>query len=388
MPLVANEICKAHGFTLDDIESWGGEVSYFRRLPGARLPDIEKGEADAIFDEAVRQWVDPGAALGMRFLEPEDEALAKLEALGMRRGVVLRSDFPSLAADFQAVDFSGFPVFTNEAVPDERVRALCAALEARRDRIPVGGRRPAAARPHVRRHPRGPAGRAVASRRRGLLARARLPRLIAMPELLVSTIRAGEVPAAASAMANAFADAPRFRFLVPNDAQRTTKLRWYWGAVIRASLRSGKIVQAAREEPNNLPLGVAVWEPPGHGKHSTLTLLRSGLWAAPMRLGVSAYLRRRSLSSLLAALAPAEPCWYLDAIGVDPSRQRSGLGTALLRSMLARVDDEGLPAFLDTSAPDNLAYYERFGFEVTAEATLPNGIPLWGMTRQPRLGRA
>ena len=94
MPLVANEICKAHGFTLDDIESWGGEVSYFRRLPGARLPDIEKGEADAIFDEAVRQWVDPGAALGMRFLEPEDEALAKLEALGMRRGVVLRSRLP------------------------------------------------------------------------------------------------------------------------------------------------------------------------------------------------------------------------------------------------------------------------------------------------------
>ncbi len=139
VPLVANEICKAHGFTLDDIESWGGEVSYFRRLPGARLPDIEKGEADAIFDEAVRQWVDPGAAIGMRFLEPEDEALAKLEPLGPRRGVVLKSDFPNLPADFQAVDFSGFPVFTNEAVPDEQVRALCAALEARRDRIPWEG---------------------------------------------------------------------------------------------------------------------------------------------------------------------------------------------------------------------------------------------------------
>ena len=209
-----------------------------------------------------------------------------------------------------------------------------------------------------------------------------------MPEILVSTIRAGEVPSAARVMANAFADAPRFRFLVPNDAQRKTRLRWYWGAVIRASLRSGGIVQVAREEPTNLPLGVAIWEPPGHSKHSALTLLRSGLWATPMRLGVSAYLRRRSLSSMLAALAPPGPCWYLDAIGVDPSQQRSGLGTALLRWMLLRVDSDGLPAFLDTSAPDNLAYYERFDFEVTAEATLPNGIPLWGMTRKPRLGRA
>ena len=139
VPLVANEILKAHGFTLDDIEAWGGEVSYFRRLPGARLPDIEKGEADAIFDEAVRQWVGPGAAIGMRFLEVDDEALAKLEPLGLRRGVVLQSDFPNLPADYQAVDFSGFPVFTNVDVPDEQVRAVCAALEARKDRIPWEG---------------------------------------------------------------------------------------------------------------------------------------------------------------------------------------------------------------------------------------------------------
>ena len=87
-------------------------------------------------------------------------------------------------------------------------------------------------------------------------------------------------------------------------------------------------------------------------------------------------------------LVPPGHCWYLDAIGVDPSQQRSGLGTALLRWMLARVDSDGLPAFLDTSAPDNLGYYERFGFEVTVEATLPNGISLWGMTRQPHPGIA
>ena len=142
VPLVANEICKAHGFTLDDIESWGGEVSYYRRLPNARLPDVEKGETDAIFDEAVRQWVNPGAEMGMRFLEPSEEALARMEPLGLRRGVVLKSDFPNLPGDFKAVDFSGFPIFTNEAVPDEQVRALCAALEARSDRIPWEGSGP------------------------------------------------------------------------------------------------------------------------------------------------------------------------------------------------------------------------------------------------------
>ena len=142
VPLVANEICKAHGFTLDDVVSWGGEVTYNRPLPGARLPGVLHGESDAIFDEAVRQWVNEGAAASMRFLEPSEDALAKLEGLGLRRGVVLKSDFPNLAADFTAVDFSGFPIFTNANVPDAQVRAICAALEARRDRVPWEGEGP------------------------------------------------------------------------------------------------------------------------------------------------------------------------------------------------------------------------------------------------------
>ena len=139
VPLVANEILKAHGFTLDDIESWGGVVSYYRRLPAARLPDVESGEAEAIFDEAVNQWIDPGAGLGMRFLEVSDGAMEELSKLGLRRGVVAKSRFPRLPADVQSVDFSGFPVFTNAAVPDEQVRAICMALEARKDRIPWEG---------------------------------------------------------------------------------------------------------------------------------------------------------------------------------------------------------------------------------------------------------
>ena len=71
------------------------------------------------------------------------------------------------------------------------------------------------------------------------------------------------------------------------------------------------------------------------------------------------------------------------AVG-HPSEQRTGLGTALLRPMLMRIDEDALPSFLDTSAPDNLGYYERFGFRVTGESKLPNGLPLWGMTRPPR----
>ena len=184
-------------------------------------------------------------------------------------------------------------------------------------------------------------------------------------------------------MANAFADAPRFRFLVPDDSQRQAKLRWYWGAAIRACVRSGGVVHVAHQESGDV-LGVAIWDRPEQGGHSLPTLLRSGLWAAPVRLGVPAWLRRHNLGSALAGLAQPHPCWYLNAIGVDPSAQRLGAGSALINRMLVRIDEDALPAFLDTSAPDNLGYYERFGFRVSVESTLPNGIPLWGMTRPPR----
>ncbi len=204
-----------------------------------------------------------------------------------------------------------------------------------------------------------------------------------MTELLISPIRADQVADAARAMASAFVDAPRFRFLVPGDAQRQAKLEWYWAASIRACILAGGVVHVAREGPGGLVLGAALWDSPEQGPHSPVTLLRSGLWAAPVRLGVPAWRRRRSLGVVLAALESPRPCWYLNAIGVDPAAQRGGVGSALINQMLIRIDDDALPAFLDTSAPDNLSYYERFGFRVTAESTLPNGIPLWGMTRQP-----
>lgn len=204
-----------------------------------------------------------------------------------------------------------------------------------------------------------------------------------MTEPLISPIRADQIPSAADVMADAFAEAPRFRFLVPSATQRPAKLRWYWRASIRASVLSGGVVHVARGESGSVVQAVAIWDPPEQAGHRALTLVRSGLWAAPVRLGISAYRRKRALRHLLSELDAPNPCWYLNAIGVQPSEQGTGLGTALLGFMLKRVDEGALPSFLDTSVPHNLGYYERFGFRVTAESALPNGIPLWGMTRLP-----
>ena len=206
-----------------------------------------------------------------------------------------------------------------------------------------------------------------------------------MNEPLISPIRPDQIPSAARALANAFAHAPRYTFLIPDDSRRQERLPWLWGATIRASILSGGIVRVAQDASESSVLAVAIWRTPAWRKHRISTLLRSGLWGEPIRLGVAAWRRRRSLSPRLDALGPPRPCWRLSSIGVDPSVQRAGLGSAHINHMLPRIDSDGLPTFLDTSNPSNLGYYERFGFRVTGEATLPNGVPLWGMTRPPSM---
>jgi hypothetical protein len=52
---------------------------------------------------------------------------------------------------------------------------------------------------------------------------------------------------------------------------------------------------------------------------------------------------------------------------------------------LARADRDGLPAYLEASAPRNRALYERHGFEVVGEIQAGDSPPLWPMLR-PAVG--
>jgi ribosomal protein S18 acetylase RimI-like enzyme len=83
---------------------------------------------------------------------------------------------------------------------------------------------------------------------------------------------------------------------------------------------------------------------------------------------------------------PEEPHWYLPFVGVDPTSQGHGLGSALLRYGLARADRDRLPAYLEASSPGNRALYERHGFVTTGEIRTTTSPPLWPMWRQPTPG--
>jgi len=139
--VLTDAVLAAHGFSMDDIVSWGGDVRRHATIPTAEPAAVERGELDAIFDEAVANWAPAAVDAGMRIVNLDEPTLQHLEAMGFRRARVSRSQYPALSreVDVTTLDFSGWAVFTSADAPDDLVTMICEALETRRDRIPWEG---------------------------------------------------------------------------------------------------------------------------------------------------------------------------------------------------------------------------------------------------------
>jgi ribosomal protein S18 acetylase RimI-like enzyme len=88
-----------------------------------------------------------------------------------------------------------------------------------------------------------------------------------------------------------------------------------------------------------------------------------------------------AVAGQMEELHPDDPHWYLPWLAVDPERQGTGLGGALLEECLARVDAARMPAYLETPNPRTVPFYERHGFEVTGEAAAGSCPPVTAMLR-------
>ncbi|WP_417459604.1 GNAT family N-acetyltransferase [Kordiimonas sp.] len=130
-------------------------------------------------------------------------------------------------------------------------------------------------------------------------------------------------------------------------------------------------------------LAGTLWLPPGAKKGYGLgnlslgaSIIRhGGLQALKNSLMIDAFMAKKR------KLHP--PHFYLFAIAVDPSLQGKGIGGALMREALTRVDAAGMPAYLENSKEQNISFYQNHGFEILEEAVPANGCPpMWLMWRK------
>ncbi|MBU9765766.1 GNAT family N-acetyltransferase [Mycobacterium sp. TNTM28] len=197
----------------------------------------------------------------------------------------------------------------------------------------------------------------------------------------VCPVHKSEVKGLAAVLGRAFYDDPVMRWMLPDEAHRQRALARMFATMTRHHFLSGGSSEVAYRQDR---IGAAaLWDPPGRWRQTPLEELR--MMPGFARAFGRHFTRGKQVAELMKKHHPQEPHWYLAVIGSDPTVRGGGFGQALMRSRLDRVDAEHAPAYLESSNPDNVPYYLRFGFEITGEIELPdNGPVMTAMWRRAR----
>jgi ribosomal protein S18 acetylase RimI-like enzyme len=186
---------------------------------------------------------------------------------------------------------------------------------------------------------------------------------------------------AAGVAAAALHDDPFFVHMSPEGELRRRRMPIFWRASLAGTHATGETFGAFA--PAGHLVAVASWVPPGRYPLPALAQVRQAAGAVRALLPRPAKIPDAARALLaLDRVHPKHEHWYLNLLTVEPLSQGKGLGRDLVEIGIQRAEEEGLPAYLETSRERNLAWYGRFGFNVVAELhPLKKGPPLWTMER-------
>lgn len=193
----------------------------------------------------------------------------------------------------------------------------------------------------------------------------------------VRVARAAELDRVVEICALGFADDPVWgHWTLPDTAERAEPLRQFWDPYVRGSAEYDGVLVL-----DDLS-AVSLWVPPGVPDLSP-EWESAAAEATAQVCGERAALIDEGWE-LFAATRPSEPHWYLSLLATDPRHRGRGVGMALVEQVLARVDADHLPAYLESTNPGNLARYGRVGFELVGHFDLPSGPRVDRMWRDAR----
>ncbi|GLY01306.1 MULTISPECIES: GNAT family N-acetyltransferase [Actinoplanes] len=198
----------------------------------------------------------------------------------------------------------------------------------------------------------------------------------AIQELVVRHVSPLDTAEITEVVADAMWDGPVARWLQPDPMARRRNVPRYFEIFVDYAVQYGEVYGTADE--TGRMAAVALWFP--------LTSMIPPPFEYERRVkeaAEDAIDRVQQLDVALDANHPLEPHHYLAFLAVRPSRQNHGLGSALIGRHHARLDQAGIPAYLEANDPRNRDLYLRHGYQVRSVIDLPDGPPLWTMWRAP-----
>jgi GNAT superfamily N-acetyltransferase len=181
-------------------------------------------------------------------------------------------------------------------------------------------------------------------------------------------------------LARAFHDDPLICHFIADAAARPAKMPRIFKLLLKLGVGYGACHVTSGYEAATL------WRPPNQWHLPFWQYITNG----PELLGVFGFdaLRVITTMDVIEKVHPKKPHWYLQVIGTDPVKQGKGFGSLIMRHQLAVADQQGVPAYLESSKESNIPIYKSFGFEVTGEIRIPNGPVLYPMWRNVGAGPA
>ena len=189
----------------------------------------------------------------------------------------------------------------------------------------------------------------------------------------VARAQPAEIDALIDVMVLAFAGDPVARWMY-RDPQRYLAC---FGRFMRAF--AGKAFSTGTAWRIDGNLGGALWLPPGvKPDEDAIAAILDESVPRDVMANVNAMFNE------MADYHPRNPHWYLPTIGIEPHLHRIGFGSALLAEALGRLDQEHMPAYLESSNPANETFYRRLGFEPLGVIRAGHSPPMVPMLRGAR----
>jgi GNAT superfamily N-acetyltransferase len=199
---------------------------------------------------------------------------------------------------------------------------------------------------------------------------------MAVERFEITQLTEEQIAPAAAMLSRAVFDDPISVHAIPDEIERARSLPALLAAQVRYAHLFGKV-----EIVPGKPDGAAAWLPPTGAEDTPERLAAAGMDRVADVVG-------REVAERFATMflemekqmhrAVPEAHWYLFILGVDPPRQRHGLGSALLRVGLERAASQNAPACLVTAQPRNIPFYEKNGMRIAYEGIEPSsGITFW-----------
>ncbi len=184
-----------------------------------------------------------------------------------------------------------------------------------------------------------------------------------------------DLPELARTLESAFFDDPVMSWFFEGEKKRRQALAALMPFLLRVGMSRGHVytVQSRR--------AATIWSPPDVPFFDERS---QGEMAELMRaqMGVGADEKLAALQKL-EQVHPRDSHFYLLSIGTHADHQGRGLGAQVLEPVLSTCDAEQLPAYLESSNPLNIPFYERHGFGVVSEIPVPEGPTFYPMWREP-----